>query len=95
MEFIQKKINSMNMKDMMSDLNNIKSFYYANIRTKFGLQNIKIMKKAWKLCVIASVGFTIQRLVVTCYWLEGESNEPTFANGDIILVCVYVLLICC
>ena len=93
MEFIQKKINSMNMKEMMSDLNKIKSFYYANIRTKFGLQNIKIMKKAWKLCVIASVGFTIQRLVVTCYWLEGASNEPTFADGDIILVCVYVLLI--
>ena len=51
------------------------------------------MKKAWKLCVIASVGFTIQRLVVTCYWLEGASNEPTFADGDIILVGVTHLLI--
>lgn len=76
------------LKGYIKDLKFIKYSYLANVKHKLSIPNPKIVKRVWYLCVSASAVF-IFRLKIACPWiLEGESNEPTFGEGDILLVCV-------
>ena len=47
----------------------------------------KFMSTTWTLCFAGSFLFLFQRYVVHLPWvLDGKSNEPTFNDGDIVLV---------
>ena len=47
----------------------------------------KFISTTWKLCFAGSFLFLFQRYVVHLPWvLDGKSNEPTFNDGDIVLV---------
>ena len=47
----------------------------------------KFIQFTWSLTFIGSAVFIFQRYVVCIWNLEGESNVPTFEDGDIVLVC--------
>ena len=76
------------VKGYIKDLRNLRNSYMRTIRLKIGKPNIKTFKGAWYLCVGASVVFVVQRYIICVWTLEGLSNEPTFGDGDIILVCI-------
>ena len=47
----------------------------------------KFISTTWTLCFAGSFLFLFQRYVVHLPWvLDGKSNEPTFNDGDIVLV---------
>ena len=76
------------IKGYIKDLKFIKYSYLANVKHKLSIPNPKIVKRAWYLCVSASAVFIFLREIACPWILEGKSNEPTFGEGDILLVCV-------
>ena len=76
------------IKGYIKDLKIIKYSYLANVKHKIGIPNPKTVKRAWYLCVSASAVFIFLREIACPWILEGQSNEPTFGEGDILLVCV-------
>ena len=76
------------IKGYIKDLKFIKYSYIANVKHKIGIPNPKTVKRAWYLCVSASAVFIFLREIACPWILEGKSNEPTFGEGDILLVCV-------
>ena len=69
----------------------------ASLHTKYNLwiksskvflsNGRKFMSTTWTLCFTGSFLFLFQRYVVHLPWvLDGKSNEPTFNDGDIVLV---------
>ena len=54
----------------------------------FSLQENRsnIVRIIWRACVFGCVVFTFQRYVACLWVLEGNSNEPTFMDGEIVLV---------
>ena len=50
------------------------------------LNGRKYLRICWRLCFFGSCVFMCQRDIVCFYILEGQSNEPTFYDGDIVLV---------
>ena len=50
------------------------------------LHSWKYLRICWRLCFLGSCVFFIQSYIVCIWMIEGQSNEPTFNDGDIILV---------
>ena len=77
------------IKGYIKDLKFIKYSYLAKLKHKLSIPNPKIVKRAWYLCVSASAVFIFLREIACPWILEGQSNEPTFGEGDILLVCLF------
>ena len=62
----------------------------SNVKTSFmnvlTLNGSKYLRNCWRLSLLGSCVFLFQRYLVCVWILEGQSNEPTFHDGDIILV---------
>ena len=74
------------IKGYIKDIKFIKYSYLANAKHKLSIPNPKIVKRGWYLCVTASAVFIFLREIACPWILEGKSNEPTFGEGDILLV---------